>query len=82
MASSILTILGALATILGPILAAAVAAWVDKKHEESLHATLDETDEYIKQILAGNPVGRIMLARQLERLQSEARRKYRDPRQP
>lgn len=75
MATSILTLLGAIVTILGPLLVAGVAAYLDRKHEESIHASVDETDEYIKQVLARNPVGLLELSRQLERLHRAAKRK-------
>lgn len=82
MLTSLMTILGAILTILGPFLAAGVVAWADRKHEESLHATMDETDAYIRQVLGNNPVGRANLSRTLERLQREAQRKHRYPGSP
>lgn len=80
MLASAMTILGAMVTILGPLLAAGVVAWADKKQQERLHTTRDETDDYIKQHTSGNPTGLVSLSHQLERLSAEARRKRRDPR--
>lgn len=79
MLSTVLTILGAIVTILGPILAAGVVAWADTKHTEYQHASMDETDLFIKQVVKGNHAGLVQLSRQLERLHREARRKRRDP---
>lgn len=73
------TILGAIVTILGPLLAAGVVTWLEKKQEERLHATQDEADTYITQHLDGNPAGLVSLSHQLERLRDEARRKRRHP---
>ena len=79
MAASILTILGALATILGPLLAAGAVAWADKKREDRLHATQDEIDAHIRLHLGRNRAGLVGLSHQLERLRDEARRKRHHP---
>lgn len=79
MLSATMTVLGAIVTILGPLLAAWVLAWVEHKHTEATHAAMDETDEYIKQIVEGNRAGLLNLSRQLERLRREAERKHRHP---
>lgn len=76
MLSATMTVLGAIVTILGPLLAAWVLAWIDEKHEEATHAVVDEVDVHIKEHLEGNRTGLVNLSRQLERLQREARRKY------
>ncbi len=75
MIASIMTILGALLTIGGPILAAAVVAYVDKQHEKDRHATLDEVDQYIDQHLKGDPAGLFHLTLKLSWLRREAARK-------
>lgn len=77
MLTSVISILGALVTILGPLLAAGVVAWAESKQQERTHATRDEADESIKKVLARDPVGLVMLSRQLERLHKEAERKRR-----
>ena len=79
MVTSILSIFGALLTILGPVLAAGLLAWLDKKHSERIHETIDTVDEHITQHLVGNPGGIVNLSRQLERLHREASRKHRHP---
>lgn len=79
MLTSLMTILGAILTILGPFLAAGVVAWADRKHEESLHATMDETDGYIVKAVNGDTTGLLMLSRQLERLHRESSRKRGHP---
>ena len=79
MTASILTILGALATILGPVAASWVVVWAERKHTEATHATVDEVDEHIQQHFTGNPAGLVSLSRQLERLQREATRKRHSP---
>lgn len=79
MLASAMTILGAMVTILGPLLAAGVVAWADKKQQERTHATRDDADESIKAHLGGNPSGLVNLARQLERLRDEAVRKRYKP---
>ncbi len=75
MIASLLTILGALVTIVGPILTAAAAAYVDKQQEKESHATLDEVDQYIDQHLKGDPAGLLNLTVKLARLRDEATRK-------
>lgn len=77
MLATAITSLGAIVTILGPILTAWVVAWADAKREERHHATRDEADEAIKKVLTRDPVGLMMLSRQLERLHKEAERKRR-----
>lgn len=77
MLASAITVLGAMVTILGPLLAAGIVTWLEKKQEERLHATRDEADESIKKVLARDPIGLVMLSRQLERLHKEAERKRR-----
>lgn len=79
MLSATMTILGAIVTILGPILAAWALAWIDRKHEEATHAVVDEVDTHIKEHLEGNRAGLINLSHTLERLQREAERKHRHP---
>lgn len=79
MLTSVISILGAVVTILGPLLAAGVVAWAESKQQERTHATRDEADDHIKTHLGGNPSGLVQLSRQLERLQSEARRKRHHP---
>lgn len=75
MLAASMTILGAMVTILGPLLAAGVVAWADRKQQERTHATRDDADESIKAHLGGNPAGLLQLSRQLERLHAEAARK-------
>lgn len=79
MLAASMTVLGAIVTILGPLLAAGVVTWLERKQQERTHATRDEADEYIKTHLDGNPSGLVNLARQLERLRSEAVRKRYKP---
>lgn len=64
-------------TIGGPILAAVLTIWLEKRQQERTHATMEETDTYIKQHLDGDPAGLINLSRQLERMRREAARKRR-----
>lgn len=79
MLTSVISILGAVVTILGPLLAAGVVAWAESKQQERTHATRDEADESIKTYLGGNRAGLVQLSRQLERLHAEARRKRHYP---
>lgn len=73
------TALGFLATVFGPIIAAAVAVWLEQKQTERAHEARDEVDQFLVKKAGGDRRALDELSRALERLQSEARRKVGHP---
>jgi hypothetical protein len=71
---SVLAIIGAVLTIVGPALTPLLVMWVESYAARKKRKPEEVIDEYVREHMAGNPAGNIHLATELARLQREAAR--------
>jgi hypothetical protein len=76
---SVLAIIGAVLTIVGPALTPLLVMWVESYAAGKKRQPQEDIDEHVRQHMAGNPAGNINLATELARLQREAARKRHHP---
>lgn len=81
---SVLAILGAILTIVGPALTPVLLMWAEKAKAKREAERKDVIDAHIRQHLEGNHAGLLNLSVELERLHQEAQRKraHRPQRKP
>lgn len=75
MASSILSVLGVILTIVGPAVAAILLHKLEDRRQQRTHEEVEKSDESIQKVAQRDPRGLVELSVQLDKLRREAQRK-------